>query len=302
MKRQGAALGRFPLLRFPTSFVWGAATFVGCRCDALSGDLSNGHAPSASATHDPRFDADMIPSLDVPRLTEEEAASIVIDGVLDEPAWKTAASTGRFVDVGSGKVRRDLPVGGEAELLASAKGLYVGFEVDDTTVRGGFPENEIDPHLWERDTVELMIDPEGDGDNKDYYEIQVNPQNLVFDSRFDDYNLPHGGPSGPFGHQEWHADMRSEVKVHGTIDDDSDVDRGYTVELFIDFESLGGKTRFIAAPGAPAKTIRANLYAVQDNGGVAWSPILGAGNFHKASRFGRLRFIGERSLGDASSP
>jgi hypothetical protein len=27
---------------------------------------------------------------------------------------------------------------------------------------------------------------------------------------------------------------------------------------------------------------------MQNNGGVAWSPILGQGNFHKASRFGRI--------------
>jgi hypothetical protein len=27
---------------------------------------------------------------------------------------------------------------------------------------------------------------------------------------------------------------------------------------------------------------------MQDNGGVAWSPILGQGNFHRARRFGRV--------------
>jgi hypothetical protein len=36
-----------------------------------------------------------------------------------------------------------------------------------------------------------------------------------------------------------------------------------------------------------------NFYAMQDNGGVAWSPILGQGNFHKASRFGRVLFAEE---------
>jgi hypothetical protein len=35
-----------------------------------------------------------------------------------------------------------------------------------------------------------------------------------------------------------------------------------------------------------------NFYAMQNNGGVAWSPILGQGNFHKAARFGRVRFVG----------
>jgi hypothetical protein len=31
-----------------------------------------------------------------------------------------------------------------------------------------------------------------------------------------------------------------------------------------------------------------NFYAMQENSGVAWSAILGQGNFHRASRFGRV--------------
>jgi hypothetical protein len=31
-----------------------------------------------------------------------------------------------------------------------------------------------------------------------------------------------------------------------------------------------------------------NFYAMKNNSGVAWSPILGQGNFHKASRFGKV--------------
>jgi hypothetical protein len=34
-----------------------------------------------------------------------------------------------------------------------------------------------------------------------------------------------------------------------------------------------------------------NFYAMENNGGVAWSPILGQGNFHKAARFGRVTFV-----------
>ena len=30
---------------------------------------------------------------------------------------------------------------------------------------------------------------------------------------------------------------------------------------------------------------------MQNNDGVAWSPILGEGNFHKASRFGKVEFV-----------
>jgi hypothetical protein len=132
-----------------------------------------------------------------------------------------------------------------------------------------------------------MIDPDGDGDNKDYYEIQVNPQNLVFDSQFDDYNKPTGGKEGPFGHQDWSAKLESAVSLDGTLDKAGDEDKGYTVEIRIPFKSL---TKAKATPPELGQTWRMNMYAMQNNGGVAWSPILGQGNFHKASRFGKVLF------------
>ena len=61
-------------------------------------------------------------------------------------------------------------------------------------------------------------------------EIQIGLQNLVFDTQYDDYNAPNGGGRGPFGHEEWSAGLVSAVQVHGTLDDDSDVNQGYTVE------------------------------------------------------------------------
>ncbi len=247
---------------------------------------------AASATAepalDPRFDADMIPSLEAPHFSKTETGGIVIDGKLDEPLWKKAARTGPFVDVGSGKVRRDLPITSEARVFYDDAFFYVAFEVQDATIHGGFPTDALDPHLWERDTVEIMLDPDGDGDNKDYYEIQVNPQNLVFDSHFDDYNLPRGGPAGPFGHQEWKSGIVSSVKLTGTMDDDSDRDNSYSVEAKIPWASF----HQTATQPPLGKTWRVNFYAMKDNGGVGWSPILGQGNFHKASRFGRLRFAG----------
>ncbi len=224
-------------------------------------------------------------------------AAVAIDGRLDEPAWQAAARTGPFVNVGTGREDLSLPTQGEARLLWDDAFLYVGFDVSDGTITGGFPQDARDPHLWERDTVEVMIDPDGDGDNKDYYEIQIGPQNLVFDSQFDDYNAPRGGANGPFGHQAWSAGLASAVVLRGTIDDDSDEDRGYVVEAKIPWRSFA---KAKAAPPSPGDAWRMNFYAMQNNGGVAWSPILGEGNFHRARRFGRVRFVGPG--GEISAP
>jgi hypothetical protein len=227
-----------------------------------------------------------VPELVVPFEPPNEKA-MTIDGHLTEHQWRDAARAGPFVEPSTGSEAPAGSVRGEVRLFWNDKALFLGFTVEDRDVRGGFQAGAVDPHLWERDTIEIMLDPDGDGDNRDYYEIQVNPQNLVFDSQFDGYNSPRGGPNGPFGHEEWKSGIESAVAVHGTMDDRSDTDRGYTVEIALPWASL---TKAKAAPPRAGDTWRANFYAMEDNGGSAWSPILNRGNFHRALRFGRLRF------------
>jgi hypothetical protein len=239
-----------------------------------------------------------VPRVEVPH---RGGAHIIIDGKSDEPAWRKAASTGVFVHVASAAPGPD-PAhpdgatsgpGASARLLWDEGHLYLAFEVLDQRLRGGFAEDARDPQLWTRDTVEIMIDPDGDGDNRAYYEIQVNPQNLVFDSFFDDYNQPRGGPDGPFGHQDWSSAIESAVVLGGTLGDDADRDEGYAVEARLPWRSLH---RANEAPPSPGASWRMNFYAIDNNGpggrfeAVAWSPILGQGNFHRAARFGRVTF------------
>ncbi len=243
------------------------------RAIAATLDVSGGH-PSKKAT---------VPTLDAMLL--EPGMTIKIDGKLDEPAWKTAGTTGPLVDVRNGETNTKFPVNGDVKVLWSDAGMYVGFSVADTDMIGGFKKGDVDPHLWTKDTVEIMVDPDGDGDNKDYYEIQINPQNFVFDSQFDAYNEPKTEPDGPFGHQEWSSNPKSAVTLDGTVDKSTDEDRGYTVEAMIPWKSFSKAAKL---PPEVGSSWRVNFYAMKNNSGVAWSPILGQGNFHKASRFGRI--------------
>jgi hypothetical protein len=231
-----------------------------------------------------RAKLETVPELSVDRL--EKTDKITIDGKLDEAAWKNAQVL-PLVDVRTGDAPKDSPVNGSARLLWSDTNLYVGFDVQETNLVGGFPKTAKDPQLWTKDTVEIMIDPDGDGDNDDYYEIQVNPQNLVFDTQYDHYNEPKTEPDGPFGHQEWSAKLKSAVTLDGTLDKPEDTDKGYVVEAAIPWKSF---TKAKKTPPALGDSWRMNFYAMKDSLGVAWSPILDQGNFHKASRFGRVRF------------
>jgi hypothetical protein len=254
---------------------------------AIVGKIKTGVAASNEPPHTTN---------DVPTITANKLAAgekIVIDGKGDDKAWGVATSTGPFVDVGTGKPNTAFPVNGSAKVAWDDTNLYVLFEVSDPDVVGYFTtaDKQKDdwtvagqPKLWTKDTVEVMVDP--DGDNKDYYEIQINPQNKQFHTQYDTYNQPKTEPNGPFGHEDWNPKIQSAVVVKGTMDKSSgDKDEGYTVEAAIPWAA------FAKAPQHPPKpfdTWRLNFYAMKQNAGVSWSPILGQGNFHKAARFGKI--------------
>ncbi len=288
-EREGSAR-RSPLRRaLPgvASVVVAASLAAACRGRPRA-DMEDRPPVAATVSASKGSPSAAVPELGVPRIGTGEAPRI--DGRLDDPAWRSAADTGSFRDVATGGPSLRVDVGGAALLLWDDEALYVGATIADRDVEGGFPAGAVDPHLWTRDTLEVMLDPDGDGDGRDYYEIQIGPQNLVFDSRFDAYNAPRGGPDGPFGHEGWSSRVESAVTVHGTLDEPGDEDEGYVIEARLPWAAFDRAQR---VPPAPGDRWRVNLYAMERGGGVAWSPILGQGNFHRASRFGRLIFTGE---------
>lgn len=237
----------------------------------------------------------VVPTLTVYKLNPGQP--IQVDGLLLEPAWSKAAKTGAFVDVANGGPSRSFPVNADARLAWDDVNLYIAFHALDGDLMGGFttPAKSPDywtsagqPRLWMKECVEMMLEPDADGDGKHpYYELQVNPQNFVFHSQYDTYNQPKVEPNGPFGHEDWDPRMKHAVHLNGTVDNPKDRDIGYDVEVAIPWASFGMAHNH---PPAPGDVWRVNLYAMKNNGGVAWSPILGQGNFHKASRFGLITY------------
>jgi hypothetical protein len=250
---------------------------------AIVGKVKTANAPPPEVPHT------ALPRMNANKLAEGD--KITIDGKGDDKAWGVATSTGPFVDVGTGKPNTSFPVNATAKVALDDTNLYVLVDVSDPDVVGYFtsPDKQKDdwtvtgqPKLWTRDTVEIMVDPEGR--NKDYYEIQINPQNKQFHTQYDAYNQPKTEPNGPFGHEDWNPKIRSAVVIKGTLNP-GDKDEGYTVEAAIPWAAFAKAPKH---PPQPFDTWHVNLYAMKQNAGVAWSPILGQGNFHKASRFGLI--------------
>lgn len=239
---------------------------------------------SSGCRRAPGFDEPFVDRSDgrLPELAVRSVApgSIVIDGKLDEPAWRTAESTGMFVSPGDGRPVPTSRVNARARVLWDAERLHVGVIVWDAAASSPFGRDDVDPHVWAKASgIEIMLQPGDRGDNRDYFEVQVDVAGAVWDTRFDDYNQPVGG--GRFGHQDWKSDVQRAVG--------RERDR-YVVELSLPFHALRTSTH--PSPPAAGDVWRCNFYSFRDGQGdaLAWSPLLGQGNFHRASRFGRLRF------------
>lgn len=209
-----------------------------------------------------------------------------IDGKLDDAVWRTATLLGPFVDTGDGHaVRASHPVDATARIGWDDQRLYLAFVVADGKPVAPFARDAVDPHLWaSASAVEVMLQPGDPGDNRDYYEIQVDTVGAVFDTHWDDYMTPlAGGPADRvYGHQTWSCAAERAATV--------DPGNGYTLELALPWRALvPGRS---AIPPRQGDVWRMNLYSFRDGQSLAlgWSPIRGQGNFHRSSRFGRIRF------------
>ena len=149
--------------------------------------------------------------------------------MLDDPAWQSAPWSEEFVDI-LGDSAPPPTLRTRFRLLWDPTHLYVAAELEE-------------PHVWatitERDAViyrdndfEVFLDPDGDGTN--YYEIEINALGTVWDLLL---VRPYrdGGPAVT----SWSiAGLRSVVDVDGTLNDPSDTDRGWTVEMAIPWNAL----------------------------------------------------------------
>ena len=216
-----------------------------------------------------------------------------IDGNAGDPAWDQAEATALFdVEDRARQAQHSRPT--RAKMLWDDDNLYFLFEMEDADVWSTFTNR--DDQIWQEEVVEIFIDPDGDG--LDYAEIEVNPLNVVFDLL-----LSRPWSDGGRGFAQWNPTFSSAVTVDGSVNDDSDTDSGWTVEVALPWEALATDIRNVAngksLPPQMGDEWRLNLYRferLRQNGAVAtaeasaWSTV-GVVDFHRPDRFGILSFV-----------
>jgi len=228
------------------------------------------------------------------------AHPIEINGDLNKPVWQNAPKSPRFVDAISGTP-------GFFDTRCAAvwddEALYIAFWVEEPFVEARLTGR--DDTLFQENDVEVFID----GGNC-YYELEINALNTVyevffiwrdafvtFDAReFDVFNraaYTFGGNHDRAAKTFWRGThprglrwaftdwdfpgLQTAVRVDGTLNDNSDVDRGWSVEV-----------KFLWAGMAHLGRGR----AIPPNNGDEWRMFFG--------RFGKLNVFG-RDVGNAMS-
>jgi predicted metalloprotease with PDZ domain len=192
---------------------------------------------------------------------------IQIDGRLDDEAWKAAPWTDAFVDI-QGDARRRPRFQTRAKLLWDDKFLYIGALLEEPHVWGTLTRH--DSVIFQDNDFEVFIDP--DGDNQEYYEIEINALNTEWDL-FLKKAYRDGGPA----QNEWEIPgLKTAVHVDGTLNDPKDQDASWSVELAIPWKALAEHAHR-AAPPADGAQWRVNFSRVQ------WQHELSGGNYRKDS-------------------
>lgn len=214
----------------------------------------------------------------------------VIDGFLDEAAWRQAQVIESFQFSWLPEGQRKPLTATKARLLWDREYLYFSAEMEDADVFANVTEQ--DAAIWTCDVFELFFKP--GKDKPGYYEFEVNAANGKLDMF-----LPSRGAGGYNRHKAerpFHLD--TAVQVRGTLNHWADKDRGWTVEGRIpwrDFLSTGGRP----APGEiwQHALCRYDYSTGFDAPALSTTANLSAPNFHLHEDYVPLRFIGPQGNG-----
>lgn len=156
-------------------------------------------------------------------------SEINIDGKLEDTDWLAAPWTDYFADI-EGELKPRPFYDTRVKMLWDESGLYIAAHM---------AEEHIWATLTERDAVifydndfEVFIDP--DGDTHEYYELEINALGTLWDLfLIKPYRDEHSAVDA------WDIrDIRYAIGIEGTLNDPSDTDTAWTVEMLIPWKFL----------------------------------------------------------------
>lgn len=152
-----------------------------------------------------------------------------IDGKIDDAVWQNAHWTEYFTDI-EGDKKAAPTWDTRVKMSWNESGLFIAAELMEPHI-WAYLKNFDDIVFYDND-FEVFIDP--DNDTHHYYEIEVNAINTIFD-----LFMPKPYRNGSRAMIVYNAPgLKSAVSIQGTLNKPDDLDKGWTVEMFIPFAAL----------------------------------------------------------------
>jgi hypothetical protein len=200
------------------------------------------------------------------------------DGDLSKPAWKNAISANFDHDV-SGKFHYP-EVSTRVASVWTETHVYFYFwcRYDSLNVYEGEDPAVERWQLWDRDVVEVFLNPQPERVNH-YYEFEVAPNNQWVDLEIDK-------TKEPFNDVSWNSEFQHATRIDTK-------NRTWTTEMRIAVSSMN------VSAIHPGDKWRANFFRATGKGGdddrrfLAWSIIPEGKTFHVPTRFGILMLVNE---------
>jgi len=181
------------------------------------------------------------------------ATPINIDGQLNDPAWRRAPWTSYFIDIeGSKKPRPRHKT--RVKMMWDDNFFYVAAQMEEPHVWATLTAH--DSVIFRDNDFEVFIDPDGDTDN--YFEFEINALNTGWD-----LFLPKPYRKGGKADNSWDIPgLKTAIYVDGTLNNPSDKDRGWSVEIAFPWSAFTYRDAKHARPN-PGGAWRVNFSRVQ---------------------------------------
>jgi len=213
---------------------------------------------------------------------------LVIDGKIDDKAWKKAEWTTEFVDIeGSAKPLPKFKT--RAKMLWDDQYLYIAAELEEPEVKATLTQH--DSVIFHDNDFEVFLKPLAT--EKGYFEFEINALNTGWDLFLNKPYLEQGKPDN-----SWEMPgLKTAVQVQGTLNHPGDKDKGWTVEIAMPWSAFA--SRLPVTPPVAGSEWRVNFSRVEWTAGKpkednwVWSP-QGVINMHVPTQWGYLKFQGKQ--------
>jgi hypothetical protein len=224
------------------------------------------------------------PAPPIPKYEVRRATSpIVIDGKLDDKAWAAAATAELTFpwELQTGAKQKTV-----VRLLWDDDNLYVAYDCEDADITARFTERD-DPTFLD-DAVEIFINPRPAQQTTAYIGLEMNARGVLFD-----YVTVAITPTSRLFLKRFNlAGVKVATALNGTLNERTDKDRGWSLEVSIPWVNFEGFSQRPAIGAVWSFNLNRWDGVAPDRRMSIWSDsVQERPNPHVPERFGEMRFV-----------